>query len=43
MCVNMRSMIRALFRDTMVEGDNNVKLFIVKAAITQLRKKKKKR
>lgn len=37
MCVNIRSVIRALFRVTAVEGDSNVKLFIVGAAISQIR------
>lgn len=36
MCVNIHSLIRALFRVTAVERDNNVKLFIVGAAISQI-------
>lgn len=36
MCVNIHSMIRALFRVTAVKGDNNVKLFIVGAIISQI-------
>lgn len=36
MCVNMHSMIRALFRVTAVERDNNVKLFIAGASISQI-------
>lgn len=38
MCVNIHSKIRALFRVSAVEGDNNVKLFIVGAAISQISK-----
>lgn len=37
MCVNLHSMIRALFRVTAVEADNNAKLFIVGAATSQIR------
>lgn len=36
MCVNIHSMIRALFRVTAVERDNNVKLFIVEAGTSQI-------
>lgn len=36
MCVNTHNMIRALFRGTAAERDNNVKLFIVGAAISQI-------
>ncbi len=36
MCVNIHSMIRALFRVTAVERDNNVKLFITGAPISQI-------
>lgn len=36
MCVNTPSMIGALFRVTAVEGDNNVKLFIAGAVVSQI-------